>query len=77
MQQLDRQTRKVLSMHGVHHPAADVDQLYALCTEGGQELQQIESMHQSGIVGLDCYLHNSSYLFMQMDGSVMLGDPLI
>ena len=25
LQQLDRQTRKLLSMHGVHHPAADVD----------------------------------------------------
>ena len=25
LQQLDRRTRNLLSMHGVHHPAADVD----------------------------------------------------
>ena len=54
------------STHGVHHPAADVDRLYAMCTKGGRGLQQIESTYQSCIVGLDCYLHNSSDLFMQM-----------
>ena len=66
LQQLDQRTRKLLSMHGVHHPATDVDRLYALCIEGGHGLQQIESMYQSCIAGLDCYLHNSSDLFMQM-----------
>ena len=65
LQQLDRQTKKLLSMHGVHHPAADVDQLYALCTEDGRGLQQIESTYQSCIVGLDCYLRAAD-LFMQM-----------
>ena len=53
-------------MHGVHNPAADVDRLYAPCTEGGQGLQQIQSTYQSSIVGLDCYLRSSSDLFMQM-----------
>ena len=36
LQQLDRRTRKLLSMHGVHHPAADVDRLYAPCSDGGR-----------------------------------------
>ena len=27
LQQLDRRTRKLLTMHGVHHPSADVDRL--------------------------------------------------
>ena len=66
LQQLDRRTRKLLSMHGVHHPVADVDRLYAPCAEGGRGLQQIESTYQSCIVGMDCYLRNSSDLFMQM-----------
>ena len=35
LQQFDRRTRKLLFMHGVHHPVADVDRLYAPCTEGG------------------------------------------
>ena len=35
LQQLNRRTRKLLSMHGVHHPSADVDRLYAPCSDGG------------------------------------------
>ena len=59
-QQLDRQTRKFLTMHGVHHPSADVDRLYAPCNEGGLGLKQIEAMYKSCIVGLQCYLRDSS-----------------
>ena len=66
LQQLDRRTRKLLSMHGVHHPAADVDRLYAPCSDGGRGLQQIESTYQSCIVRLNCYLADSSDPFMQM-----------
>ena len=33
LQRLDRPTRKFLSMHGVHHPSADVYQLYAPCSD--------------------------------------------
>ena len=75
LQQLDRRTRKLLSMPGVHHPAADVDRLYASCTKGSQGLRQIESMYQSCIVVLDCYLRNS--YDMQWYRSVMLGGPLV
>ena len=32
-------------MHGVHHPSADVDRLYAPCNEGGRGLQQIEAIN--------------------------------
>ena len=34
LQQLNRRTRKLLSMHGVHRPSADVDRLYAPCSDG-------------------------------------------
>ena len=53
-------------MHGVHHPSADVDRLYAPCNEGGRGLQQIEAMYKSCIVGLDCYLGDSSDPYMQL-----------
>ena len=66
LQQLNRRTRKLLSMHGVHHIAADVDRLYAPCSDGGRGLQQIESTYQSCIVRLNCYLDDSSDPFMQM-----------
>ena len=66
LQQLDRRTRKLLTMHGVHHPSADVDRLYAPCNEGGRGLQQIEAMYKSCIVGLECYLRDSSDPYMQL-----------
>ena len=66
LQQLDRRTRKLLTMHGVHHPSADVDRLYALCNEGGRGLQQIEAIYKSCIVGLECYLRDSSDPYMQL-----------
>ena len=66
LQQLDRRTRKLLTMHGVHHPSADVDRLYVPCTEGGWGLQQIEAMYKSCIVGLVCYLGDSSDRYMQL-----------
>ena len=53
-------------MHGVHHPSADVDRLYAPCNEGGRGLQQIEAMYKSCIVGLECYLRDSSNPYMQL-----------
>ena len=54
LQQLHRRTRKLLSMHGVHHPSADVDRLYAPCSHGGRGLQQIESTYQFCIELLPC-----------------------
>ena len=53
-------------MHGVHHSAADVDRLYAPCSDGGRGLQQIELTYQSCIVRLNCYLAHSSDPFIQM-----------
>ena len=53
-------------MHGVHHPAADVDRLYSPYSDGGRKLQQIESTYQSCIVRLNCYLADSSDSFIQM-----------
>ena len=35
LQQLDRRTRKLIFMHGVHDPVADVDWLYVPCIEDG------------------------------------------
>ena len=53
-------------MRGVHHPSADVDRLYAPCSDGGRGLQQTESAYQSCIVRLNCYLADSSDPFIQM-----------
>ena len=36
LQKLDRKTRKLLTIHGQHHPKADVDRLYVSRKKGGK-----------------------------------------
>ena len=43
-----------------------MDRLYAPSNEGGRGLQQIEAMYKSCIVGLECYLRDSSDPYMQL-----------
>jgi hypothetical protein len=45
MQKLDRKTRKLLTIHGQHHPKADVDHLYVPRKQGGRGLMQLEAAH--------------------------------
>ena len=45
MQKLDRKTRKLLTIHGQHHPKADVDRLYVPRKQGGRGLMQLEAAH--------------------------------
>ena len=35
---LDRKTRKLMTMHGAHHPNADIDRLYMKRSSGGRGL---------------------------------------
>ena len=45
LQKLDPKTRKLLTIHGQHHPKADVDHLYVPIKQGGRDLMQIEAAH--------------------------------
>ena len=38
LQKLERKTRKLLTIHGQHHPKADVDRLYVPRKQGGRGL---------------------------------------
>jgi predicted short-subunit dehydrogenase-like oxidoreductase (DUF2520 family) len=40
LQKLDRKTRKLLTIHGQHHPKADVDRLHVPRKQGGRGLMQ-------------------------------------
>jgi hypothetical protein len=33
IKQIDRKTRKMLTMYKMHHPKADIDRLYYVCKE--------------------------------------------
>jgi len=52
LQKLDRKTRKLLTIHGQHHPKADVDRLYVSREQGGRGLMQLEAAHAVEIAKL-------------------------
>ena len=47
LQKLDRKKRKLLTIHGQHHPKADIDRLYAYVPrkQGVRGLMQLEAAH--------------------------------
>jgi len=45
LQKLDRKTWKLLTIHGQHHPKADVDRLYVPRKQGGRGVMQLEAAH--------------------------------
>jgi hypothetical protein len=45
LQNLDRKTRKLLTIHGQHHSKTEVDRLYVPRKQGGRDLMQLEAAH--------------------------------
>lgn len=60
IKRIDRKTRKILTMEGLHHPRADVDRLYTPRRKGGRGLIQVEAMYKLMVVAIDIYLNNSN-----------------
>ena len=58
-EELDRDTRKLLTMHKALHPKSDVDRLYLPRNEGGRGLQSTQDTIELAILGLDNYVRNS------------------
>jgi len=56
MQKLDCKIRKLLTIHGQHHPKADVDRLYVPRKQGGNGLMQLEAAHAVEITKLVEYI---------------------
>jgi hypothetical protein len=44
--------RKLLTIHGQHHPKADVDRLYVPRNQGGRDLMKLEAAHAVEITSL-------------------------
>ena len=59
LKNLDRKTRKLLTIHRSHHPKADVDRIYLKRAEGGRGLLQIEMSEKTSIIGLNSYLEST------------------
>ena len=59
LEELDRKTRKLMSMYGVQHPKADVDRLYLKRCDGWRGLVGFEDCVQAELNSLDKYLSAS------------------
>ena len=59
LEELDRRTRKLMTIYGTNHPKADVDRLYLLGCEGGRGLLGLEDCVQVEVHSLDKYLNTS------------------
>ena len=59
LEELDRKTRKLMTMYGAQHPKADVDRLYLQRCEGRRGLIGLESCVQVEVHSLEKYLITS------------------
>ena len=63
---IDRKTRKILTIHGQHHPKADVDRLYVPRKQGGRGLMQLEATHAVEITKLVDYVERKEDPLIQV-----------
>jgi len=66
LQKLDQKTRKLLNIHGQHHPKAEVDLLYVSRKQGGRGLMQLETAHAVGITNLVEYVERKEDPLIQV-----------
>ena len=59
LEELDRRTRKMMTMYGAHHPKTYVDRLYLQRCEGGRGLLRLEDCLQVEKHSLEKYLSTS------------------
>ncbi|KAL1448229.1 hypothetical protein WDU94_006605 [Cyamophila willieti] len=66
IEQIDRKTRKLLTIGGVHHPKADVDRLYIKRKDGGRGLIEIIGAYETSIIGLNEYIKSTTDQFVEI-----------
>jgi hypothetical protein len=59
LRKLGRETRTVLTIHGQHHPKADVDLVYVSRKYGGGRLMQLQAAYVIEITKLMEYVHST------------------
>ena len=65
LKQLDRSTRKTLTMYGAFHPRSDVDRLYVKRREGGRGLISVEACVKLEENNLGLYVHESNEMLLK------------
>ena len=56
LEELDKKTKKLMSMYGAQHPKADTDRLYLKRCDSGRSLIGVEDCVQAEVNSLDKYL---------------------
>ena len=56
LKKIDTKTRKLLNMHKMLHPKADVERLYLPRRDAGRGLIEVETAFKTATIGLDHYL---------------------
>ena len=59
LMEIDRGTRKLLTMHNGFHPKSNVDRLFLSRSEGGRSLIGVRDIVKTAILGLRNYVRNS------------------
>ena len=59
IQELDRRTRKLMTMHKALHPKSNVDRLYISRNEGGRGLISVEDTIETSKIGLERHVQES------------------
>ena len=59
LEEIDRRTRKLLTMHNGFHPKSKVDCLYLSRSESGRGLIGVQDTVETAILGLTNYVRNS------------------
>jgi hypothetical protein len=57
VKQIDRKTRKMLTVYKMHHPKADIDRLHVKRTGGGRGLVQAEAAYKAEVINIAEYLN--------------------
>jgi hypothetical protein len=65
IQKLDRKTRKMLTIHGQHHPRADINRLFFSIKDGGRGLMQIGA-YIVEVIKLEEYVEHTQASLMQI-----------
>jgi hypothetical protein len=59
LKQIDRKTRKMLTMYKTHHPKADIDRLHIKRKGRGTGLVQVEAAYKTEIINIARFLTQS------------------
>ena len=63
LKKIDTKTRKLLNMHKILHPKADVERLYISGKDGGRGLIDVEAAFKSVTIGLNLYLRHKEWQY--------------